>query len=257
MNGTIVCDIDGVILLGGDPIPGAGPALGELRDMGLGVLLATNNATRTPSQTAERIQRLTGFAADADCVVTSTIAAIGMLGPGDQPVLAAAEPGMAETLLAAGVEVTEDPAAARTVLVGLNRSFTYDLLREAATAVMNGARLIAANTDPTFPTRNGPEPGAGALVAAVERASGTIAEVAGKPHPPMQEAVADRIAPGPVWMVGDRPDTDIAFAIAAGWIPVLVLSGVTADPTEVPPELAPDLVIPSLADLPGVLAQGE
>lgn len=256
MNGTVVCDIDGVLLLGGDPIPGAGPALNELRDMGLRILLATNNATRTPIQTAERIQRLTGFAPDPDCVVTSTIAAIRMLGPGDQPVLAAAEPGMAETLLTAGVAVTDDPAAARTVLVGLNRSFTYDLLREAATAVINGARLIATNTDPTFPTPAGPEPGAGALVAAIERASGTVAEVAGKPHPPMQEAVADRVGAGPVWMVGDRPDTDLAFAAAAGWIPVLVLSGVTADPGEVPPELAADLVIPSIADLPEVLAQG-
>jgi len=257
MIGTIICDIDGVVLLGGEAIPGAGRALRELRGMGLSVLFATNNATRTPQQTAERIERLTGFAPDPDCVVTSTIAAIRMIGPGDQPVLAAAEAGMAATLTAAGVEVTADPAAARTVMVGLNRAFTYDLLREAATAVINGARLIATNTDPTFPTRNGPEPGAGALVAAVERAGGRSAEVAGKPNPPMQAAVADRIGPGPVWMVGDRPDTDLAFAAAAGWIRVLVLSGVTADPGVVPPEWAPDLVIRSLTDLPEALAQGE
>jgi len=257
MNGTVISDIDGVILLGGEPIPGAGPALGELREMGLRVILATNNATRTPRQTAERIERLTGFAPEPDCVVTSTVAAIRMIGPGDQPVLAVAEPGMAATLVAAGVEITDDPAAARTVMVGLDRSFTYDILRDAATAVINGARLIATNTDPTFPTRSGPEPGAGALVAAVERAGGATAEVAGKPHRPMREAVAGRLGPGPVWMVGDRPDTDLAFAAAAGWGRVLVLSGVTIDPGIVPPEWAPDLVLGSLADLPAALAQEE
>lgn len=255
MRGTIVLDLDGVIVLGGEAIPGAGEAIGALEDMGFELLYATNNATRTPADTAARIGRLTGRHLDPAAVITSTMAAARMIGPDDQPVFPTAEPGMAATLADEGVAVTGEPEQARTVLVGLNRSFTYDLLRDAATAVLRGARLIASNTDPSFPTPRGPEPGAGALVAAVERATGRTAEVAGKPFAPMQEAVAARIRREPVWMVGDRPETDLAFAHRAGWIPVLVLSGVTGDAGEVPAGLEPALTVPDLAALPAALAQ--
>jgi HAD superfamily hydrolase (TIGR01450 family) len=255
-RGTIVLDLDGVVVLGGEPIPGSGEALTRLAADGYTLLFATNNATRTPAETADRIRRLTGFPAEADRVITSTIAAARLLAGSElQPVFPAAEPGMAQTLRGEGIAVTGDHRAAHSVLVGLNRSFTYDLLRRAAAAVHRGARLFATNADPTFPTPHGPEPGAGALVAAVEMATGQTARVAGKPHEAMRDAIAARIATGPVWMVGDRPETDLALAHRAGWIPVLVLSGVTTDPSTLDADLAPAMTLPDLSSLPAALAQ--
>jgi len=253
--GNVVLDVDGVILLGGDPVPGAGNALHALRDAGFHLVVATNNATRTPQQAADRIEALTGFAFDPALVVTSTIALAGMIGSEDEPVLAVAEAGMALTLQSKGIIVTDDPLQAATVAVGLDRAFNYEVLSAASGAVLRGARLIASNTDATFPTPQGPAPGAGAMVAAVERVTGRAAEVAGKPHPPMQAAVEMNLVPGPVWMVGDRAETDLAFGRAAGWITVLALSGVTADPSKVREKLAPDWVINALAELPALLIQ--
>jgi glycerol 3-phosphatase-2 len=255
VTGNVILDIDGVILLGGDAIPGSGEAMALLERSGFNLVVATNNATRTPEAAAARIAERTGFAVDPASLVTSTIALAGMLLPGDEPVLAVAEPGMAATLRANGVAVTDDPSEAATVAVGLDRSFSYEKLHRAAEAVRRGARFIASNTDATFPTPHGPAPGAGAIVAAVERAAGRTAEVAGKPHAPMRRAVAACLKDGPVWMVGDRPETDLAFAVAAGWVPVLALSGVVRDAGGVPAELTPAMVIDRLADLPARLAQ--
>ena len=254
MSGNIILDIDGVVLLGGEAVPGAGLALKELESAGYRLVVATNNATRTPQQVADRIEALTGFSFDPALVITSTIALAGMLGPDDLPVFPTAEEGMALTLAGRGVRLTDDAQQAATVAVGLNRAFDYELLAAASTAVMGGARFIASNTDATFPTPHGPAPGAGAIVAAIERVTGTSAEVAGKPYAPMQAAVAECLREGPTWMVGDRPETDLAFGKAAGWTTVLALTGIVSDPAAVPAELSPDLVIGSIVDLPGRLA---
>lgn len=254
MTGNIVLDIDGVVLLDGEAVPGAGAALRELENAGYRLVVATNNATRTPQQVADRIEAVSGFSFDPALVVTSTIALAGMLGPGDLPVFPTAEEGMALTLIGRGISLTDDARQAATVAVGLNRSFDYSLLATASTAVLRGARFIASNTDATFPTPQGLAPGAGAIVAAIERVTGRSAEVAGKPYAPMQAAVAECLGAGPVWMVGDRPETDLAFGRAAGWTTVLALTGVISDPADVLPEYAPDLVIDSIVDLPARLA---
>jgi 4-nitrophenyl phosphatase len=252
--GNVVCDLDGVVFLGSEAIPGAGAALAAVRDGGFRVLFATNAATRTAAAAADRIHRVSGFPASAEQVVTSGMAAAAMIRRRDQPLLVAGEQGLVDTMREAGIEVTTDPARAGCVVVGLDRGFDYQRLHAASAAARNGARLIATNTDPTFPTPEGPAPGAGSLVAAVETASGRSAEPAGKPHDPMAQAVAERLGPGPTWMVGDRPETDLALAAGRGWIRVLVLSGVTNDPAGIPDELGPDHVLPDLAALPALLA---
>jgi 4-nitrophenyl phosphatase len=119
-----------------------------------------------------------------------------------------------------------------TVVVGFYREFTWDIMRRAATAVRNGARLIGANSDPTYPTPNGPIPGGGSVLAAIERASETSAVVAGKPHEPMARLVAqmtDNLPPEDMVMIGDRSDTDGAFARLLSCRFTLVLSGSTSD----------------------------
>ena len=93
------------------------------------------------------------------------------------------------------------------MVVGFHRDFDYERLRVASTAVRAGARLLASNDDATYPTPDGPIPGGGSILAAVERASGVTATVAGKPHQPMADLIRARLGPAGL-VVGDRPDTD-------------------------------------------------
>ncbi|MGC8480017.1 MAG: HAD hydrolase-like protein, partial [Acidimicrobiales bacterium] len=119
-----------------------------------------------------------------------------------------------------------------------------DRLRRAMWAVGSGARLIATNTDPTYPTPDALIPGAGAIVAAVERASGVTAQVAGKPYEPMAAIVRRAIGGGSAVMVGDRYSTDGEFAGRLGIPFYLVKSGVDEHiPVESrqPARIAPDL----------------
>jgi 4-nitrophenyl phosphatase len=246
---NVVFDLDGVIFLGGEAIAGSGAALHELDARGINVLFATNNATRTIDYIVERITALTGFAPSPRSVTTSATSAADALGPADDPVFVVGEAGLTATLADANRSTTLDAGEAQTVVVGLDRQISYEKLEHASTAIRNGARFVATNTDVTFPTPSGPVPGAGTIVAAVAAASGRDPEIMGKPHPAMVEHVSRLLVPGDTWMIGDRPETDIAFAKAAGWAAVLTLSGIVTNPTDVAADLQPDLVIDSIADL--------
>lgn len=253
VRGNVVCDLDGVVYLADTAVPGAGRALTETARRGFGLLFATNAPLRTAAEVAGHISRLTGYPAREEQVVTSAMTAAEVLTPGDAPVLVVGESGLGRTLEEGGFALTSDPTAAHAVVVGLDRHLTYDVLRVAADAIRRGARFIATNRDPTYPTESGPWPGGGAVVAALEAATGRSAETVGKPHRPMREAVVRRLGPGPTWVVGDRPETDLALGKGEGWTTVLVLSGVTQDPEDVPAALRPDIVLSTIADLPGVL----
>jgi glycerol 3-phosphatase-2 len=233
-NGPVVlCDLDGVVWLAHHPIPGAVPALDDLRGAGRRVLFVTNNSAPLMADHERALSQI-GVEAAGD-VLSSAQAAALLLQPG-QRVLAAAGEGVAEALRLRGLEVlanteANEGASVDAVVVGLHRTFDYEGLRRASTAVRRGARLIAANDDATFPTPEGPIPGGGAIVAAVERATGVHAEVAGKPHAPMAALVRRVIgeeAATAALMIGDRPDTDGLFAGVLGCRFALVLSGVTA-----------------------------
>jgi HAD superfamily hydrolase (TIGR01450 family) len=249
---NVVFDLDGVVFLGGDTIPGSGEALSAIAARGTRIVFATNNATRTTGYIAARIETGTGYTPGVDAIATSAAAA---LGPDDDPILVIGEAGLLETLATAGRIITNQAAAATTVIVGLDREVTYDKLERASTAIRGGARFVATNTDVTFPTPGGPVPGAGTIVAAVAAASGREPDVMGKPHPAMVRHVEALLADGDTWMVGDRPETDLALARIAGWTAVLTLTGITTDRAEVAPEYGPDLVIESIADLIDVFAQ--
>jgi HAD superfamily hydrolase (TIGR01450 family) len=249
----VVLDLDGCIYVGSDPVPGAREALEAVRGAGFLVLFATNNSTKTPQAVAGRLEDITGFAVGPDGIVTSALAAATLLDDLDNPVLPIGESGLVAAIIDAGRDITEDPDTARAVIVGLDRAISYDRIRRAARAVILGARFIGTNHDPTFPTNSVPAPGAGSIVAAVERASGQAPEYAGKPFAPMRHAIEKRLGPGPTWMVGDRPDTDIACGRIAGWTTVLVRTGVAPHPDQLEGDERPDHVIPTVAELPGLL----
>ncbi len=255
MRGNVVCDLDGVVYRGTIPIEGAADALRRIEGMGFNLLFVTNNSTRTPVQTAAGIARITGYEASDDQVLGSAQAAAALLAGGDvREAMVVGGPGILEALEQAGISTTAKPDRAGAVVVGLDREFTYRKLDAAASAIRNGARFIATNNDVTFPGAGGIHPGAGAIVAAIAAASGTEPEIAGKPHEPVRKLIRERLRPGPVWVVGDRPETDIALALAEGWHSALVLTGIVETPSVVPPRFTSEVVIESIVRLPDVLA---
>ena len=250
--GNVVLDVDGCLTIDGSAVPGASDALREIQRLGLRCIIATNNSTRTALNVAKRLSALLGVDLDPESIVTSSMAVVSLLDPTHDPVLVIGEDGIRMALSDAGITTTEDPDVARSVVVGLDRGFDYDALRRAARAVASGAALFATNDDATFPSAGPDMPGAGSILAAVEAASGRKAIVAGKPYAPMVRCVSGLLARGTTWVVGDRPETDVAFARAGGWYAVLVLTGVTSEGAAVTP--SPDLIIPSVADLPRLIS---
>jgi HAD superfamily hydrolase (TIGR01450 family) len=245
-QGTWVVDLDGVVWLAGRPIPGVDEAVARLRGVGVRVLFATNNAAPTRAELHRQLAHCGVTADDADLLRSADVAA-GMLDPGSTAVVLGSD-GLLEALAGRGVVVVpEGPADA--VVVGLTRDFTYDSLSRAVAAVRGGARLIGTNEDATYPTPEGLVPGAGALLAAVQTASGVQADVAGKPHRPTADAILARTRPGDLRvMVGDRPSTDGALAAQLGIPFGLVLSGVTKK-GEIPADADPAAVAPDFLRL--------
>lgn len=239
---ALVLDLDGVLWLGSSPIPGSADAVAALRAAGHEIVFCTNNSNGTVADVEAKLARH-GVPAEGD-VITSAMAAASLLEPGGRA-LVCAGPGVVEAVQRRGaIPVTEGPADA--VLVGLHFDFDYDALRRAAAAVRGGARLIGTNSDPTYPTVDGLLPGGGSLLAAVATASETVPEVAGKPNEAMARLVRERFGDDGT-VVGDRPDTDGAFAVTLGYRFALVLSGSTPDAEGADP--TPDLVGADLADL--------
>jgi HAD superfamily hydrolase (TIGR01450 family) len=146
--------------------------------------------------------------------------------------------------------IVDDPTVADAVIVGADPGFTYQSMRAAADAVRRGAMFVATNADPSFPGAEGLLPGAGAILASIEVASGHRAEVIGKPNAAMMHAAARRLEGcRSIAAIGDQPITDLEGARLQGWATILVLSGVTTrgDVDRLDPP--PDYVIDSIADL--------
>jgi 4-nitrophenyl phosphatase len=228
---AVLCDLDGVVWLSHQPIPGSVDAIARLRQSGRRVVFVTNNSSARIADQEAALDAV-GIPATGD-VLTSAVAAAALVEPTER-VLVCGGAGIVEALAARGaVAVPGDDLSGErvdAVMVGLHREFDYERLRIASTAVRRGARFIATNTDVTFPTPLGPIPGAGAIVAAVAAAGGRSPVIAGKPHPPMAAAVRqllDGVAAERLLVVGDRLDTDGAFATTLGCPFALVRSGVT------------------------------
>lgn len=249
-QGNVVCDLDGVLYRGRTPIEGAGEAIRKLEAMGFAVLFVTNNSTATIQKTVGKIAEVGGYEALPEQVLSSAEAAAKLLEDDKPETLIVGEAGIVEALSNASIPVTDDPAKAGAVVVGLDRGFTYPKLDAAAAAIVGGARFIATNTDITFPGERGIHPGAGAIVAAIQAASGVRPIVAGKPHSAIRTLIRQRLRPGPVWVVGDRPETDLALARAERWHAALVLTGIARGEQDVPKGLEPDLILDSLVSLP-------
>lgn len=240
-----VLDLDGVVWLAGSAIEGSAEAVERLRAAGERIAFVSNNST---PNLARYVRMLSGAGLEVaeEELLTSAQAAASMLGEGSRAVCVGGD-GLAEALAQRNVEVVEADAEPEAVVVGRTLTLDFTELAAAARAIREGARFVATNTDATFPTPHGLEPGAGALVAYLEVASGVKAEPAGKPAEPMARLLASRFGHAGI-VVGDRPDTDGRFAERLGVGFALVLTGVTSE-ADLPVEPAPALVAKNLAEV--------
>ena len=223
---ALLVDLDGTLIRGSEPIPGAAEALEQ---SGLPVVYVTNNASRSPAATAAHLRDL-GFDADEGSVMTSAQAAVVMLAdhvaPGSS-VLVVGHESFRELAMQAGYRVVRSaddrPDA---VLQGLSRELTWSDLAEGCLAIRRGVPWIASNVDTTLPTERGLLPGNGSLVAALRAATDRDPVVAGKPAAGVLRAAADLVNASRPLVIGDRLDTDIEGAVAAGMPSLMVLTGV-------------------------------
>jgi 4-nitrophenyl phosphatase len=239
----ILCDLDGVVWLMHQPIPGSVEAIAALRNRGHRILFVTNDSSAIIADQEAKLAAM-GIPARGD-VCTSAQAAGSLLRPGER-VMVAGGPGVCEAVEAAGAEIVEHDV--ETVIVGYHNTFDYWSMSRAATAVRSGARLIGTNDDATYPTPSGPIPGGGAILAAIATAAGVKPLIAGKPFPPMGDHVRRVLQMNDlsaVWMVGDRDSTDGAFARSINARFAFVSSGVSGDPMVA--ESSPDLIVADLA----------
>jgi glycerol-1-phosphatase len=225
-------DLDGVVYVGADAVPGAPAHVAAARKAGMRVAFITNNAARTPQAVAEHLREL-GVEADATDVVTSAQAAARVLaerlGTGGRVAVLGAE-GLEEAVVEAGLTPVHVADDADAVVTGYGPDVRWRHIMRAAVRIRDGLWWVACNTDLTIPTVFGVAPGHGVLVETVRRFSGVDPVVAGKPARPLLDETVRRCGGEHPLMVGDRLDTDIAGAHTAGVDSLLVLTGVTRLP---------------------------
>lgn len=248
----VMFDLDGVVYIGGEAVPGVASAIGDLRRVGAQVAFVTNNASRRAATVAEHLVDL-GVPARPEDVVTSAQAAAHLLveryGAGARVVVLGAD-GLIHAVAEAGLEPVLDPADPDVVAVvtGYGPDVVWKDLMRVAVRIRDGLPWVASNTDLTFPAAFGVAPGHGTQVEMLRRFAGRDPVVAGKPSRPLLEETIRRVRGTRPLMVGDRLDTDIEGAHVTGVDALLVLTGVsglaevvTATPHERPHYLSSTL----------------
>ncbi len=257
----VTLDMDGVLWHGDTTLPGFSELFGALQQLNLPFILATNNATKTVAQYVEKLARF-GVQVQPEQILTSPGAAVEHLKEhftAGTHVYIVGEAALHETVSAAGFTVispeeVRDGQTAPVVVGGLTTtSLSYELLAVASLLVRQGAAFVATNYDLTYPAEMGQLPGAGAVLSVITSATRVEPTVVGKPHAGMFQAAAKRLGvqPEEILMVGDRLETDISGAKAAGFKTALLLTGVSK--REDVGDAAPDYVLDDLAALSKVL----
>lgn len=222
-----IFDLDGTIYRGREVLPFAGQVVTELLRRGAAVRYFTNNSAARPMQISAVLNHM-GVPCKSEWVFgTGTLAASYCSDHGYRQVFMVGEPALGQTLADSGVDAVDDRPDA--VVVGICRSLTYDLLDQAANFVRSGKPFVATNRDATYPLEKGRiQPGSGAIVAAIEVASGRAPILIGKPEPllALKAMESAGVKAEETLVVGDRIDTDIVCGQKAGADTFLVLTGV-------------------------------
>jgi 4-nitrophenyl phosphatase len=250
---ALVIDLDGTVYRGTTLIPKADEAIEKLCEE-YDLYFLTNNSTRSRSEFVRRLSDL-GIACAAQQLITSGYAAAKYIRdqyPASR-VYVIGEQGLTDELREQHLTICEDDCDC--VLVGLDKAFSYAKLHKALQFLLRGAVFIATNTDPFLVTSTGIKPGAGAIVAAIETASGKHPIVTGKPSRFMSELILSmvNVKPHEILIVGDNLATDILMGIESGMRTALVLTGASTENDIEASSIRPDIVVDSLAELPQAL----
>jgi 4-nitrophenyl phosphatase len=254
---NLIIDMDGVLYLGDQPMPGLPAFFDFVRDRDIRFQLVTNNSSLTPMMYVEKMARM-GVTVPESSVLTSSIATADYLiarYPKGSHVFAIGEEGLLSALQQAGFVLSRrNPVA---VVVGFDRDITYNKLREATLLIRSGVPFIATNPDPTLPVPEGHIPGTGTLVAAVAAATDQAPVFMGKPEPLLMEQAMARMGATPetTAAIGDRPETDILSAQRAGILSILTLAGATDRERLAAFDIHPDIILQDITELASVWGQ--
>jgi 4-nitrophenyl phosphatase len=274
----LLVDLDGVVYRGSEPIAGIAGLLARRAAAGDEVVYVTNNSMWYRAEYVARLASM-GAPVSADRVVSSpraTALYLREIDPGLERVLALGAAGLGRELADVGFSVVMAAEAAERVLregldrfeasgrpgavvVGLDPELSWERLAVAASSIRAGARFVATNRDPIYPTERGLMPGSGAVVAAVEAASGVSPVSIGKPAPLLLEEAARVVGSraADAVMIGDGILTDLPAARAVGARCIVMLTGVTsrAEAEALQGAEAPDAIAADAAELEAVLAR--
>lgn len=241
---SFVIDMDGVLYRGQEPLPGAQDFLNHLQEQGVPFILATNNSTRTPRQYVAKLRAM-GIEVTEHHILTSALAAALYLSRIAAPrakVYVIGEDGLISAVEEQGFLSTDKDVD--LVVAGLDSQLTYEKLKIATLAIRAGASFIGTNPDTTLPSDEGLVPGSGAILAALEAATGVRPLIIGKPQPILLRLAMEKLGATPdcTAIIGDRLETDILGGKGVDLITVLVLTGISdREELETSP-FQPDLV---------------
>jgi 4-nitrophenyl phosphatase len=248
---SLIIDLDGVLYRGDEAIVGAKEFVALLQREEVPFLLLTNNSTRTPGQYVTKLAKM-GIAIEESNVLTSAQATalyMEKMAPPEAKVYLIGEEGLRVALQEKGYTFAE--RGADFVVVGMDRQLTYEKLKIATLLIRGGAKFIGSNPDKTFPSEEGIIPGNGAILAALEVATGVAPLVVGKPEPAIFDLALARMGVDKegAAIIGDRLETDVLGGRRAGLITIFVLSGVTSRQELENSSIKPDLVFEDVRQL--------
>lgn len=254
MKGFIF-DLDGTIYVDNEIIEGVPDAIKSLKERGDKVIFLTNKSIASRKEYVEKLNKL-DIQVDLDEVINSnyiTAHYLKSVMKPDDAVYVIGEAPLFEELAEENIKLADLSANASHVVLGWDREFTYDKLNYAFQAWRNGAEIIATNPDRTCPVKDGEIPDCGAMIGAIEGATGEpVKLITGKPSSMMAKYVLDNVlkmGASDCYMVGDRLETDIKMANEAGIQSVLVMTGITTTKMLEDTAYQPNYVLESVKDI--------
>ncbi len=258
---AVLLDMDGVIYVGDQLLPGVQDFLDYLDETGREWLFVTNNSSRTSQAFSEKLAGMSVAASPSKILGSAEVVASWLADRTEHgtPVIAMGEASLLGALESKGFTLVDDPMAAKVAVASIYFGVNYEELARMTLAIRNGARFVATNPDPTLPTERGQVPGTGSLVALLSVASDEKPEFVGKPYPGMYEQAIERVGAQAetTLMIGDRYETDIEGAIELGLPTAGVLTGVTTQEGYDSVEKPPDVVVQGLPELLTLFRQAD